>query len=301
MLTAARIESAEPQGAVMRRLLVVLALIASIPDALAGELDVPILRGEDPLTTAPPPVMALPVGPFVSRWAGFYAGVQAGMGVANMDFSRTTQPLVSHELRELLLETEDHPSTWQVLGSADTRSASLGGFIGFNNPWEGMIIGVDYTFSRTGFSLDAPMTPIARVTAPSNGLVYLTQIDGAASMHIIDFSTLRVRAGIDLGNVLPYAGIGVAIGRADLFRTATAFGTETNPATNPPTVTPFSFTESQQKSGALIYGWSLSGGIDILMMPNVFLRAEYEFVNFVPIWDIKASVSTGRLGIAYKF
>ena len=49
----------------MRRLLVVLALIVSTSDALAGDFDIPILRGSDPLTTAPPPVAALPVGPFV--------------------------------------------------------------------------------------------------------------------------------------------------------------------------------------------------------------------------------------------
>jgi len=284
----------------MRRLLVVLALIASMPDALAGDFDVPILRGADPLTTAPPPVAALPVGPFVSRWAGFYAGLQAGMGVANIDFSRATEQLVAHELRELALENDSHPSTWQVLGKPDTRSASLGGFVGFNNPWEGMIIGVDFTFSRTNFSLDAPVTPITRVAAPSNGLLYQVTINGAASMRIIDFSTLRVRAGVDLGNVMPYAGIGATIGRANVYRSATSSGLEIDPSGQTPP-TPFSFTESEQKQAALIYGWSLSGGVDVMIMPNVFMRAEYEFVNFVPVYDIKSSVSTGRLGVGFKF
>ena len=165
-----------------------------------------------------------------------------------------------------------------------------------------MIIGVDFNWSRINSSLDAPVSPITRVAAPSNGLLYATTITGAASMRIIDFGVLRVRAGIDLGNVMPYAGIGVAVGRADLFRSATRPGLEIDPS-NPgiPPVAPFYFTESETKQGALIYGWSLSGGVDVMMMPNVFVRAEYEFVNFTPIWSIRASVNTGRLGVGYKF
>ena len=68
-----------------------------------------------------------------------------------------------------------------------------------------------------------------------------------------------------------------------------------------PIVTPFFFTENETKSNAVIYGWSLSGGLDIMLMPNVFMRAEFEFVNFQPIWNINSSISTGRLGLGYKF
>ena len=71
--------------------------------------------------------------------------------------------------------------------------------------------------------------------------------------------------------------------------------------TNPPIQTPFFFTENETKSNAVIYGWSLSGGLDIMLMPSVFMRAEFEFVNFQPLWNIKSSISTGRLGLGYKF
>jgi outer membrane immunogenic protein len=301
MIRGARIESAEQicgaHGAVMRRLLVAVALIAMMSDASAGDFDLPILRGSEPVAPIGP---VPPMGPVVSRWAGFFAGGQVGMSLASVDFSSATQSLVAHELRELALENDNHPSRWQVLGKGDTRSVAIGGFVGYNNPWECMIIGVDFNFSRINSFVDAPVSPITRVAAPSNGLLYQTTINGAASMRILDYGVLRVRAGVDLGNVLPYAGIGAAVGRADVFRTATSSGLEIDPSgqTQP---TPFSFTETEIKSGALIYGWSLSGGVDVMIMPNVFMRAEYEFVNFVPIYDIKASVSTGRLGLGFKF
>ena len=282
----------------MRRLLFVFALIASVSEAYAGDYDVPVLRGSEPVVPGLPFGQAPPLYP---RWAGLYVGGQVGMAIASINFADATQSLVAHELRELALENDSHPSLWQVLGKGDTRSVSYGGFVGYNNPWEGMIIGVDFNWSRINSSLDAPVSPITRVAAPSNGLLYVMNITGAASMRIIDFGVLRVRAGIDLGNVMPYAGIGVAVGRADLFRSATSSGLEIDPNNpgNPPT--PFYFPESETKQGALIYGWSLSGGVDVMMMPNLFVRAEYEFVNFTPIWGIRASVNTGRLGVGYKF
>ena len=46
---------------------------------------------------------------------------------------------------------------------------------------------------------------------------------------------------------------------------------------------PFSFTNSETKNGAIAFGWALGGGIDVMVMPNAFLRAEYEFVKFAPI------------------
>jgi hypothetical protein len=38
-----------------------------------------------------------------------------------------------------------------------------------------------------------------------------------------------------------------------------------------------------------------------MLMPHVFLRAEYEAAAFSPIWNITAIVQTGRLGAGFKF
>jgi opacity protein-like surface antigen len=279
----------------MRRLLVAFAVISWMPDALAGEFELPTLRGSDTVVPiAPPPIPVLPM------WAGFYVGGQIGWGVSNMNFAGTTQPLFAHMLRELQVESENQVSAWQVLGKGDTRSASGGFFIGYNNAWEGMIIGVDFTWSKVNYFLDAPVTPIARVSSTSTDIAYAMTLTGTANMQITDFGVLRVRAGVDLGNVLPYAGVGFAVGRAGVYRSATVSGFETLP-TDPPVVTPFFFTENETKSNAVIYGWALSGGLDVMLMPCLFMRAEFEFVNFQEIWNISSSISTGRVGIGYKF
>ena len=36
-------------------------------------------------------------------------------------------------------------------------------------------------------------------------------------------------------------------------------------------------------------------------MPNALLRAEYEYIAFAPLWEIKAQVQTARGALGYKF
>ena len=91
----------------MRRLLCVFALIAMMSDAFAGDYDVPVLRGSESVVPGVPFGQAPPLYP---RWAGLYFGGQAGMAIASINFADATQTLVAHELRELALEDDDHPS-----------------------------------------------------------------------------------------------------------------------------------------------------------------------------------------------
>ena len=276
----------------MRRLLVAVGLIASMSDALAGGFETPVLRGSDGYVPVAP-------APQLIKWSGFYAGGHAGYGFASMNFAGATREPIAHMLRELALENQQHPSQWQVLGKTDTGGASAGFFFGYNNRWEDVILGFELNYSRVSHRADAPVSPIARITS-AGGNVYLVNLTGAASMHITDLATVRARAGVQVENFLPYAMIGVAAGRANLSRSATVIGTETV-TSDPPIVTPFFFTEGETKNGAFLFGWSLGGGLDMMIMPNVFLRAEAEYVAFSPVWEIKANITTVRLGAGIKF
>jgi outer membrane immunogenic protein len=279
----------------MRRLLAALGLMVAISDASAGEIALPTLRGSNGF---------VPETPTYLRWSGVYVGGQVGYGNSSMDFKDATQSLLAFSLRELALESEQHPSTWQVLGKSDTKGVSAGGFIGYNTRFDETVLGLDFTYSHTSFSSAAPMTPISRLTS-ANGNTYAVTITGDAALRITDVATLRARAGYAFDNWLPYATIGVAVGRVDFTRTATASGEENPaaicPSAGPPPCTPFSFTESEAKGGAIVYGWAVGGGIDVMAMPNVFVRAEYEFVNFARVADIRAVTGLGRLGIGFKF
>ena len=284
----------------MRRLLVVLGLLASMSDAFAGG-EFETLRGsaEVVVPVAPaPPVATIP------RWGGFYLGGQIGYSQASVDFQGATESLVAHMLRELALQNEVAPSTWDVLGKANTGRMSYGGFIGFNNRWESVILGFEFNYTRTALDTASPISPITRVTS-AGGNTYLLTVSGNASMNITEYGTFRGRAGWEAGNFLPYGMLGLAVGRADISRTANAFGQENPnaicPGAGPPPCTPFSFTETSTKNGAFIYGWSIGGGLDVMVMPRVFLRTEFEYVIFGATSEIRSSIASARAGLGFKF
>jgi opacity protein-like surface antigen len=276
----------------MRCLLVAVALIGVASDALAGEFEMPTLRGSSAYEASP----YVPGTPTYMRWSGFYAGGQVGYGSAHVDFSKATQSLIAFQLRELALENEQHPSTWQILGQKDTASTSYGGFVGYNSQWDDVTLGVELNYSAANFLATAPNFPITRVTS-AGGNSYLVQITGAGTMNITDYGTARARAGYVMKNFMPYAFVGLAVGRADIMRSVTVSGTQTAGST----VTPFSFTGSETKNGAWLTGWAAGGGLEVLMMPNVFLRAEYEYASFAGVSGIKASTSTARVGAGFKY
>lgn len=64
---------------------------------------------------------------------------------------------------------------------------------------------------------------------------------------------------------------------------------------------PFSFSENDNRSHAFIYGWAVGGGLEVMVMPHVFLRGEYEAIAFSPISNITAITQTARLGAGFKF
>jgi hypothetical protein len=38
-----------------------------------------------------------------------------------------------------------------------------------------------------------------------------------------------------------------------------------------------------------------------MVMPNVFVRGEYEFVGFAPVWGISSVVQTARVALGARF
>ena len=165
--------------------------------------------------------------------------------------------------------------------------------------WEGLVLGFEINYSRTDFRAEADATPISRIVTTSS-FTYDFTLNGGAHITLHDLATFRRRAGWEVGNFLPYAMLGVAAARAELARTATAFGTQTSFDT-PPIVTPFSFRQTQSKDNAFMFGWSVGAGVDVLVMPNAFLRAEFEYLALSPVWGMSPVVITARPGLGYKF
>jgi outer membrane immunogenic protein len=275
----------------MRRVIYALLAFAFVPSAYADDLS--WLTGAQP---------AAPMN--VNGWAGIYIGGQISYSSAGGNFSNTTQAPLAFALRELTLESVQQPSSWPVLGQANHSATGFGGFAGYNTQFERLILGVEANYDQANLSLNAPNSPISRrVTA--GGTPYDVTVTGSGTVTDLNFGTLRARGGWALGNFLPYAFTGVAVGHANVNIVATTFGVQNPPlgcpaGTNPPCV-PFSFTGTAGKNGEWMVGFTFGGGLDVALTRNVFLRAEYEFVQFAPIANLVVSVNTVRGGLGIKF
>jgi outer membrane immunogenic protein len=281
----------------MRRSLVALCLLAFMTPTHAQEFDVPTLRGSSPF---------IPAAPKYTRWAGFYVGGQVGHSSAEMDFAGATESLVAHLLRNTALEDQQAPSEWTVLGKANPSGRSYGLFVGYNVQFSDVIFGLDLHYNRSSFSANAPVTPINRVVTV-DGVEYDVDIGGSASMRITDYGGARIRAGWVVNNFLPYGTVGLGIGRANIARSATVSGTQTVVCTAPGdpvgcgVATPFDLATSEVKNGAFLYGWSAGGGMDVMLMPNFFVRGEIEYTWFTTAQGIKSQIGTARVGAGWKF
>jgi outer membrane immunogenic protein len=177
------------------------------------------------------------------RWDGVYLGGQIGYSSMTVDYSHTFDPA-------------DAPNQ-------STSSTGYGGFLGYN--WQvdpNLVLGLELGYTR----------PDSLYTSTSGST-------GSASYKLVDYGTFRARAGYAFGQFLPFAELGVAVGRLDY--------TVSNPYA------------SQDNAYALGFVGGL--GIDVALLPNVFLRAEWEYAYFTPVKHTSSGVNTARVGLGIRF
>jgi outer membrane immunogenic protein len=283
----------------MRVIVVVwLAVLAFAEAAVAADLG-PYLRG---------PQYEEPALPY--RWSGVYGGGQVGFSVAGVDFSGGVSSLVAHILRVTAIEQDQNISNWPLLGKRNPSGISFGGFVGYNWQWEDAVTGLELNYNRTslsGLSSDS----LERVfmddaqAPPGHHFQYDVTVQGSGSARITDFGTFRLRGGWAAGPFLPYAFVAVAVGRADVARSATVSYTRTDfPDTGVTPLPPATFgpvTETDGRNGAFAYGAAAGLGIDTALMPNLFLRGEWEYVQFAPLKGDHIHISTVRTALGLKF
>jgi opacity protein-like surface antigen len=285
----------------MHRLLIAVGLIAAICGARAQELELPAPPDSQVLLSPPPNAFA--------GWSGIYVGGQVGYSAARVDFGDNVNDLAGYILRDSVLEST--VSNFTVLGKVSTSATTYGWFAGYNTQWEGAMLGVELNYNRTALdpgAADSVSVRIANDGAAPSGHHFIYDpftVTGAAAFRMTDMATLRGRAGWTAGQFMPYAFLGVAVVRADVSRTATVSYTRTdypdnqNPPLVPlPTVNFGPVTQADSRNGAFFFGYAAGLGIEVCVMPNVFLRGEWEFID---LQSMKANINSVRTGIGLKF
>jgi opacity protein-like surface antigen len=300
----------------MRRLLVAGLIMLAAHTAHAADPELPILRGS--FYEAPKV--------YRTNWNGFYAGAHAGYSSHDFDFKRTTIGLQEYILRESVLAQT--VGQWQLLGTSNTRGSGFGGFVGYNAQFEDAVLGVEANYTRfsakwgdSSAALTRTLSGVEGVTPPAgHSYEFDVTLAGNARARVNDLLTLRARGGYAMGSFMPYAFGGLAVALVDIDRTATVrvrtrdlfdetviigFDSSGNPIST--TVarnvvisdTTDSKTESQKN--LVSFGFTAGLGFEYMLMPNIFMRAEYEYAQLATSKDTTIQLNTGRVGIGARF
>jgi opacity protein-like surface antigen len=263
-------------------------LALSAPDraAAADLLDDSFLRG----TFAPPTV----------RWDGINIGAHLGVMNMNTDFSHATSPIIGQILTDSTLQDEAAPSEWVALPNSGSNGRSYGAFLGYNVQWDQVVLGFDLAYNKTSGVETSSTGSIERVVATSDDTAHDVTIVASSSLKLIDYATMRFRAGYAFGQFMPYAVIGGAVGRFNYANTATVTDVQTASGGGPP-VTFGPVTDTDAKNNAFVGGFVAGLGLDVAITPSMFLRAEWEFVGFAKVGGISTGINTGRVGLGVKF
>jgi outer membrane immunogenic protein len=275
------------RGRHLRARLAALALILLAPaGAAAQSLDDTFLRGSFRDSAS------------ASRWDGFNFGVHAGMSNMNTDFGNGTSSLVAYILRNSTLEDEAAPSNWTTLPSNTTNGRSYGVFLGYSFQWDQLVLGLDLAYNRPSSLEGSASDSLERIVTTSDTVQHDVTIIAQSSIKLVDYATFRGRAGYAFGQFLPYAFIGGAVGRFNYSNAATVIDFQTVGGVLQP---PFVQSANNSKDGAIVGGFTTGLGVDVAILPNMFMRAEWEFIAFAPVSGIRTNINTGRVGIGMKF
>jgi outer membrane immunogenic protein len=272
----------------MRRLLLAAAMFGAVQSAQGADLpDLPVLRGafQDGLSSAR------------ANWQGYYIGAQAGVGESDLNFAGSTQTIAAHLLANTGVEAGGGVAEWPLMGKSSQRGNGWGGFVGYNSQWDDVVVGVELSYMHGKFG-GSQSDSMSRFFADPGGFTDSVTYDASGSVSISDVGTLRARAGYAVNQFLPYMFAGVALGQADIIRTAHISGTQFN-AGGPGVNVPFDLTATSAQYSHLIYGYTAGLGVDVQLVASLFLRAEWEYIRFTSAVD--TNLNTVRVGLGYKF
>jgi outer membrane immunogenic protein len=257
----------------MRGLMVAALLLGAVSGAQAADMpDLPILRGSftDGLTTAS------------VNWQGGYFGGQVAWGSVTSNVPAGINSDMQSPFSGLAPAGVNY--NWQPLGQAHSINTGFGAFAGYNLQWDDVIVGVEANYIHDGFSSRTNSTGLQYA---NDNVTVLSVTNSSAVVKLSDFGSFRLRTGYAVGCFLPYVFLGAGFGDQTIDRAVSA---------SPPPVRSVWMTDSKSK---LVYGYSLGGGFDVMLVGGLFARAEYEYRRITS--NIESNLNTVRVGLGYKF
>jgi len=237
-----------------------------------------------------------------ARWDGWQFGVQAGVANRRTDFANSAGSQVAFILRNTIQEAEFSPSSWTTVSPDANNGQVFGAFFAYNMQWDQLVVGFDMGYKYGANSLNTTAADsISRQFVTSDQFINQITIDAQSSMKLVDYATLRGRAGYAFGSFLPYAVVGAAVGRFNYATTVTVHSAGQPIPPAPGVAFDTTDTSSVGKSNAIVGGIAAGLGVDWAITPGMFMRLEWEYVAFSPVNGSRNNLNTANLGVGMRF
>jgi len=269
--------------------------------ALAGWSFLLVASGDRAVAADWPDSLRGSLTPSYARWDGWQFGFQAGLANMRTDFSNSTSSMVAFILRNTVQESEFAPSGWTTLSPDTTNGSIFGLFLAYNMQWDQLVLGVDAGYNYASKLVTDSGDFISRQFVTSDQFNNQVSIDAQATMKLVDYATLRARAGYAVGQFLPYVAIGVALGRFNYETVVTVHSAGQPIPPAPGSAFDNTTTQSVGKTNAYIGGFAAALGTDWAITPGMFLRAEWQYIAFAPVNGSRNNINTGQLGVGARF
>lgn len=235
-----------------------------------------------------------------ANWSGFFIGGEFSYGFAHAEFGGRADIVLSSLLSTLPLPGGAGLASVPGPLLPDNKNfTSFGAFAGYDSQWENAVLGVEVNYHYAGLNTSA--TQAAAFGIPAAGFpptAFNVDMSKTALISLTDYATFRGRAGWAFGSFLPYATVGLAVGRADITNSARVHYTAISGGAVVADVTQVA---NEVQSDQFSVGYALGAGIDYRLWSGMFLRGEYEYVDFLKFSDRKFSMHNLRAGLGYKF
>ncbi|CAN1512100.1 COG3637 Opacity protein and related surface antigens [Rhabdaerophilaceae bacterium] len=241
-------------------------------------------------------------------WAGVYAGGHGGLSATRSNYEGIGRTLGLNVLPNLAITDQIPPLI--NLGSATKQGTTFGAFAGVNYLWDDVVLGLEVDYTRSSVASQSTSPSISRsLSAASTGTdVWSTTVSASARGEIKNWYTARARVGWAAGYFMPYLTAGLAFGqittngRAD--GSTSQYAVTADPVTARPVLTLRGSTSNTATTryNGLTFGGAVGAGVDMAFFSNVFLRAEWQYIQFASGGTRpEVVINTARVAGAVKF
>ncbi|QCK85826.1 porin family protein [Phreatobacter aquaticus] len=242
-------------------------------------------------------------------WSGAYIGAFGGAGTMNMSVQNAGKNYVNNVLNGYAFADGTAQSTAisNILHLNPVTSAPkvFGAFVGYQVQYEDAVVGIEFDYTRLirGNGGTSSFTPPASLVFSGDAYTDAVLSTTSVTAQLHDYWSARARFGWAFGRLMPFATIGpvVARGSTSFGYSATCVRTGTDTTSGSTQCIGGSGLITASQPNRISFGWTAGAGVEALLTDNIFLRAEYQFVNIPSLGGVPVTLQVARAGLGVKY